>query len=315
MMTALFFTFKGVFMALIFEDANTLPAAAETVVRNGTMESFKKDVVEESKNKVVLAYFATSGNPACEQFAALLEKYVRLADGKAALVKFDILDVQPLAMQLGVRTVPTTMIFAQGGLADGFAGAIPETQLKTIMQALIGKAALSLDEMLKAATEKLNNGQAQEALEAFAAVLEKDETNPAAFAGMIRAFIKTGQLDAAQDLADGLDASVKSPELEAAKTALKMALESKDAPDPDSLAGKVEQNPDDLQARFDYARALFAAGKPEQAIDQLVAIIAKEREWNNDAARQELFKIFAALGQTNPVTVAGRRKLSSLLFS
>ncbi|MBO4520998.1 MAG: tetratricopeptide repeat protein [Alphaproteobacteria bacterium] len=302
-------------MPLIFEDANNAPAAQDTAVKTGTLQSFKTDVVEESKNRIVLAYFTSPKNPACDQFAALLEKYVRLANGKASLVKFDLLDVQPLAMQLGIQSVPTTMIFAKGGLVDGFAGAIPESQLKTVMQALIGKAALSLDDMLKDATEKLNNKQGQEALEAFAAVLEKDEANPSAFAGMIRAFILLGQLDAAQDLADGLDASVKNPELEAAKTALKLALEAKGAPAPDDLAQKVEQNPQDLKTRFDYACALFAAGQPEQAIDQLIFIIEKERDWNNDAAKQQLFKIFAALGQTNPVTAAGRRKLSSLLFS
>lgn len=304
----------GVIMALIFEDLNNVAASQDNVVKTGSMQSFKADVVDDSKNRVVLAYFLSPQNPACEQFGQLLEKYVRLADGKAALVKFDVAQVQQLAMQLGIQSVPTTMIFAKGGLVDGFAGAIPETQLKTVMQALIGKAALSLDEMLKNAAEKLNNGQAQEALETYAAVLEKDETNPAAFAGMIRCFIQLKQLDAAQDLADGLDAAVKSPELDAARTALKLALEAKNAPDPDDLKQKA-QNPDDLQAKYDYARALFAAGQAEQAIDQLIEIIKTEREWNNDAARQQLFQIFAALGQTNPVTVAGRRKLSSFLFS
>lgn len=302
-------------MALIFEDLNNVAAPQDNVVKTGSMQSFKADVVDDSKNRVVLAYFLSPQNPACEQFGQLLEKYVRLADGKAVLVKFDVAQVQQLAIQLGIQSVPTTMIFAKGGLVDGFAGAIPETQLKTVMQALIGKAALSLDEMLKNAAEKLNAGQAQEALETYAAVLEKDETNPAAFAGMIRCFIRLKQLDAAQDLADGLDASVKSPELEAAKTALKLALDSQNAPDPDDLKQKAEQNPNDLQVKYDYARALFAAGQAEQAIDQLIEIIKTEREWNNDAARQQLFQIFAALGQTNPVTVAGRRKLSSLLFS
>lgn len=108
---------------------------------------------------------------------------------------------------------------------------------------------------------------------------------------MIRCFIRLKQLDAAQDLADGLDASVKSPELEAAKTALKLALDSQNAPDPDDLKQKAEQNPDDLQVKYDYARALFAAGQAEQAIDQLIEIIKTEREWNNDAARQQLFQI------------------------
>lgn len=302
-------------MALIFEDLNNAASSQDNVVKTGSMQTFKADVVDDSKNRIVLAYFMVPQNPACEQFGQLLEKYVRLANGKATLVKFDIAQVQQLAMQLGVQSVPTTMIFAKGGLADGFAGAIPETQLKTVMQALIGKAALSLDEMLKSAAEKLNEGQAQEALETYAAVLEKDETNPAAFAGMIRCFISLKQLDAAQDLADGLDSSVKSPELDAAKTALKLALEAQSASDPDDLKQKVDQNPNDLQARYDYARALFAAGNAEQAIDQLIGIIKTEREWNNDAARQQLFQIFAALGQMNPTTVAGRRKLSSLLFS
>lgn len=301
-------------MPLIFQDAANA-APQPDVVKTGTMQSFKSDVVDDSKNRVVLAFFMTAQNPPCDRFAQLLEKYVRLANGKAALVKFDIMECQQLAMQLGIQSVPTTMIFAKGGLVDGFAGEIPESQLKSVMQALIGKAALSLDEMLKDAAQKLNGGQAQAALEAYAAVLEKDEANPAAFAGMIRAFIALKQLDAAKDLADGLDASVKSPELESAKVALKMTLEAQNAPKPDDLAQKVAQNPDDLQARYDYACALFAAGDAERAIDELVGIIAREREWNNDAARQQLFKIFAALGQTNPVTVAGRRKLSSLLFS
>lgn len=303
-------------MALIFEDVNNVPARQQAnIVKNGTLQSFKDDVVDESKKRIVLAYFFSQKNPACEQFGQLLEKYVRLANGKVVLVKFDIEETQALAVQLGIQGVPTTMIFAKGGLVDGFAGAIPDAQLKTVMQTLIGKDALSLDEMLKDAAEKLNNGQAQEALEAYAAVLEKDEANPAAFAGMIRCFIALKQLDAAQDLADGLDSSVKSPELEAAKTALKLAKEAQNAPAPETLKQKVDQNPDDLQARYDYACALFAAGNAEQAIDQFIEIIKKEREWNNDAARQQLFKIFAALGQMNPVTVAGRRKLSSLLFS
>lgn len=302
-------------MALIFQDLNNAAPVGNDCVKTGTLQSFKADVVDDSKKHAVLAYFYSDKDPACASFAALLEKYVRLANGKAALVKFDINGVQPLIMQLGIREVPTTMIFAKGGLVDGFAGAIPESQLKSVMQALIGKDALSLDEMLKAAKTLLDDGQAQQALESFAAVLEKDETNPAAFAGMIRAFIALKQTDAAKDLADGLDASIKSPELESAKTALKLAIESQNAPDPLDLKKKVDADPNDLQARYDYARALFAAGKPECAIDELIKIIAVKREWNNDAARRQLFEIFAAWGQTDPVTVAGRRKLSSLLFS
>ena len=302
-------------MALIFEDLKNGAGKHDSVIKQGTMQSFKSDVMEESKNRIVFAYFQSAKNPKCEQFAQLLEKYIRLSNGKAVLVKFNIEECQSLAIQLGIQGVPTTMIFAQGGLADGFAGVVPESQLKSFMQALIGKAALSLDEMLKDAAEKLAQGQAQEALEEYAAVLEKDEANPSAFAGMIRCFIDLKQFDAAKDLADGLEDSIKSPDLQAAKIALKLALESQNAPELDEIKGKLLQTPEDLQLHYDYARALFAKGHPQEAIDQLIFIIKKEQNWNNDAARQQLFQIFSALGQTNPVTVAGRRKLSSFLFS
>lgn len=298
-------------------DENALPAvpvASAAVVKDGSMQTFKTDVAEESKKRTVLAYF-TSSAVEKDRFFPLLEKYVNLANGKAVLVRFFVEECQPLAAQLGIRSVPTTMIFAKGALVDGFAGEIPESQLKQVMQALIGKEALSLDELLKKAAETLQSGNADAALGQYAAVLEKDEANPAAFAGMIRCFIKLKQFDAAQDMADGLDASVKSPELDAAKAALKIAIENQNAPAVDQAAEKLKQNPDDLQARFDYAVALFAADKPEAAIDELIAIFKIDCEWNNDAARQELFKIFTSLGNSNPITVAGRRKLSSLLFS
>lgn len=301
-------------MPLIFE-GNRPSAPEASPVKTGTVQSFKADVIDASKTKPVFACFISKADPASVQFAALLEKYVRLADGKAALVNLNVEECQNLAIQLGIRSVPTTFVFIQGAPADGFAGAVPESQLKTMMQALIGKAALSLDEMLKRADELLNAKDADGALEAYAAVLAKDETNPKAFAGMIRAFILKKDFAAAQDLADGLDESVNSPELKAAKTALNVALETKDAPLPETLAKKVEENPSDLQARFDYAVSLFAAGESEKAVDMLISVIRDDREWNGDAARQQLFKIFTALGNSNPVTVAGRRKLSSLLFS
>lgn len=301
-------------MPLIFDGVQN-KTAAKPSVKTGTMQSFKSDVIDASKAKPVFACFIAAADPASVQFAKTLEKYVRLADGKADLVVFHAEDSGPLAVQLGVKSVPTTMIFSQGRPADGFAGAVPETQLKMIMQAVIGKAALSLDEMLEQAGETLKAGDPDTALQLYAAVLGKDEANPKAFAGMIRSFIAKKDFDAAKDLAEGLDDTVKSPELDAAKTALKVALETKDAPSPDDLEEKVAANPDDLQLRFDYAVSLFVASQPEKAIDLLISIIKQDREWNGDAARQQLFKFFTALGNSNPVTVAGRRKLSSLLFS
>ena len=151
-------------------DENALPAApAAAAVKDGSMQTFKADVAEESKKRTVLAYF-TSAAVEKDRFFPLLEKYVKLANGKAALVRFVVKECQPLAAQLGIRSVPTTMIFAKGALVDGFAGEIPEQQLKQVMQALIGKDALSLDELLKKAAETLQSGNADAALGQYAAV-------------------------------------------------------------------------------------------------------------------------------------------------
>ena len=185
-------------MPLIFDGIENIPNK-ENFIKTGTLQTFKADVIDASQKRPVLACFISAADPACVQFTALLEKYVRLADGKAALVKLNIEECKNLAVQLGIRTVPTTFVFMQGAPADGFAGAVAEPQLKMMMQALIGKAALSLDEMLKQGEDCLNAGKADDALQLYTAVLAKDETNPKAFAGMIRAFILKKDFAAAQD--------------------------------------------------------------------------------------------------------------------
>ena len=296
-----------------------LPAAGQTApapsaaVKTGTEEAFRADVVEESKNKIVLAYFWSPKSDQSAKFAALLEKYVTMAGGKAALVKYDI-DVCPrLTTQLGIRGVPTTLVFAKGGMLDGFAGALPESQLKQVMLSLLGKDAVSADELLKKADEVMKTGDADAALAAYFAVLEKDPSCPDAFAGMIRCFIAQKQFDAAKDLAEGLEDSVKSPALDAAKTALKLALENRDAPALADAKAAAEARPDDADAQIAYATALFADAQTERAVDLLLAVF--EKDTTNEKVRDALFKQFAALGPADPVAKAGRRKMTSLLYA
>lgn len=297
---------------MLFSDQNTDKV---DYIKNGTMDTFQQDVLVACQKQTVFVYFSSlSADDETEKFGAMLEKYVKLAKGKVVLVKYMIESNQQLAMQLGVRQLPTTLIFAHGTMADGFAGTIKENQLKQVMQALAGSAVLSLDELLKNAQTLLNEGKTEEALQAYSSVLEQDESNPNAFAGMIRCFIASKQFDAAKDLSDNLEESVKSPELDAAKKALTIALENKDAPDVGETKARLDKNPADLQARYNYAFALFGAGECEQAIDELLTIFMTDKEWNNDAARQLMFKIFTVLGPSDPITLKGRRKLSSAVF-
>lgn len=299
-------------MPLLPTAGQTAPASS-AAVKTGTEEAFRADVVEESKNKIVLAYFWSPKSDQSAKFAALLEKYVTMAGGKAALVKYDIDACQRLAMQLGIRGVPTTLVFAKGGMLDGFAGALPESQLKQVMLSLLGKDAVSADELLKKADEVMKTGDADAALAAYSAVLEKDPSCPDAFAGMIRCFIAQKQFDAAKDLAEGLEDSVKSPALDAAKTALKLALENRDAPAIADAKAAAEARPDDADAQIAYAAALFADAQTEKAVELLLAVF--EKDTTNEKIRDALFKQFAALGPADPVAKAGRRKMTSLLYA
>ncbi len=299
-------------MPLLPTAGQTAPASS-AAVKTGTEEAFRADVVEESKNKIVLAYFWSPKSDQSAKFAALLEKYVTMAGGKAALVKYDIDACQRLAMQLGIRGVPTTLVFAKGGMLDGFAGALPESQLKQVMLSLLGKDAVSADELLKKADEVMKTGDADAALAAYSAVLEKDPSCPDAFAGMIRCFIAQKQFDAAKDLAEGLEDSVKSPALDAAKTALKLALENRDAPAIADAKAAAEARPDDADAQIAYATALFADAQTEKAVELLLAVF--EKDTTNEKIRDALFKQFAALGPADPVAKAGRRKMTSLLYA
>lgn len=287
----------------------------DAIVKDTTMQTFKQDVIEESKSRIVFLYFYSVTDPVSVKFEPLLEKYVKLANGKAVLVKMTVEEGRAIAMQLGIRGVPTTLIFTKGNMADGFSGPVPEQQLKMLMQALIGKDALSLDELLKEAKAHLENNEINQALDAYTQVLEKDEANQKAFAGMIRCFIAKGDLAAAKDLSDGLEENLKDSELQAARSALNLALAAQNAPKPDDLAQKVAANPDDLQARYDLAQALYAAGKPAEAMDELLEIIARDQKWNDDKARALLFEYFKAIGLMNPLTVEKRHKLSGIIFT
>jgi putative thioredoxin len=168
--------------------------------------------------------------------------------------------------------------------------------------------------MTENAKKLLADGKPQEALEAFTAVLEKDEANPAAFAGMIRCFIMLNQLDAAKDLADGLEPSLKHPDLDAARAALDVALKSRAAPSAKALERKMNENPDDLQTKFDYAVALFGMNERAKAMDLLLDVIRTDLHWENDKARLQLLDFFKANGQTDPLTVEKRHDLSAILF-
>jgi putative thioredoxin len=290
---------------------------ADVVVKETTTQAFVKDVIEESKRQPVLVDFWAPWCGPCKQLTPILEKAVKAAKGKVKLVKMNIDDHPAIPGQMGIQSIPAVIAFVNGQPADGFMGALPESQVVAFLERLtkdrIGGEA---QDLLKSADAALAEGDAAGAAAMYSELLAEDGGNVPALAGLARCYVETGALDQAkQTLAMIPEAKQNDAAVAAARAALELAEQSKNIGPVDELEQKVAANPLDHQARFDLALALNGQGKRAEALDQLVAIVKRDRKWNDDGARKQLVQFFDAWGPTDEATLEGRKRLSSILFA
>jgi putative thioredoxin len=293
-------------------------AAPQTdLVKDGSDQGFMADVVEASRAVPVIVDFWAPWCGPCKTLGPPLEKAVRNAGGKVKLVKINIDENPGVAGQLGVRSIPAVYAFDQGRPVDGFTGALPESQIKLFVERLAGAdMTAEIEPILEQAAESLKLGDIGGAAQGFTAVLQLDPTNAKAIAGMARLILSQGDIEQAREILDHAPPEkANDPDILGVRAAIELAANASDAGDTGELALMVANNPDDLNARFELAEALSARGDLEAASHQLLAIIEKDREWNEDAARKQLLKIFEAAGPMSDVAKQGRRKLSAILFS
>jgi len=292
-------------------------AAATDVVKDVTTQTFMKDVIEESKRQPVLVDFWAPWCGPCKQLTPVLEKAVHAAKGKVKLAKMNIDEHPAVAGQLGIQSIPAVFAFSNGQPVDGFMGALPESQVVAFLERLTkGKIGGEEQDLLKAADAALVGGDTAAAAEIYAQLLQEDAANIHALAGLARCYVETGALEQAkQTLALVPEAKRNETAVAAARAALEVAEQAKSLGPFAELEEKVLANPLDHQARFDLAVALSAKGKREEAVQQLLEIVKRDRKWNDDGARKQLVQFFEAWGFADPAAVEGRKKLSSILFS
>lgn len=302
-------------------DLNLSPAADTDLIKDGTEATFMADVVDASQTVPVIVDFWAPWCGPCKTLGPMLEDAVRAAKGAVKMVKINADEAQQIVGQMQIQSLPTVFAFFKGQPVDGFQGALPQSEIKAFVDRVIkaggGEApGESLNEAVTVADEMLAEGAAQDALDTFSAILGEDPTHAGAYGGMVRAYIALDQLDAAEGHLNGAPIEIsKTPELEAAHAQLQLARQAANAGPVAELQAAVDANPDDHQARFDLALALQANGDTQGAVDQLLTLFGKDREWNDGAAKTQLFTIFEALKPNDPIALNGRRKLSSMIFA
>ncbi len=297
-------------------------AAAGDMIKDGTEATFMQDVIEGSREVPVIVDFWAEWCGPCKTLGPMLEQAVTAARGKVRMIKIDVDREQRLASALAqqglpLQSIPTVVAFYQGQPVDMFQGAVPQSQITEFVNKLVNMAGDGgLGDAVEAAEQMLSEGAVADAAQTFAAILGEEPEHAGALGGLARAHIAMGQIDQAEALLNNAPEKIaNAPEIEAARAQIELTRQAEKAGPIADLAAAVEADPDNHQARFDYAQALYAAGNAEEAVEQLLELFRRDREWNDGAAKTQLFTIFDALKPTDPVAQKGRRRLSSMIFA
>lgn len=294
------------------------PAPTDDLIKDSSEATFMQDVIEASQDTPVIVDFWAPWCGPCKTMGPALEDAVTQAGGRVKMVKINVDENQALAGQLRVQSIPTVFAFFEGKPVDAFQGAVPPSEIKafvTKVADLGGEEDNGLDDAVAAAQDMFEQGEVNDAAQTFAAILGEDPAHSGAFAGLVKCHLALGETEQALELLENVPAEIANDTgILSVKAQADLAVNAVDAGETAALRAKLDADENDHQARLDLAMALLGAGETEAAIDELLDIFRRDREWNDGAAKTQLFKVFDSLGPIDPIAKIGRRKLSSMIF-
>ena len=291
-----------------------------SVIKDVSEATFMQDVIEASKEKPVIVDFWAPWCGPCKTLGPQLEEAVKAANGAVTMAKVNVDENQMIAGQMQVQSIPTVFAFANGQPVDGFQGAVSGSEIKAFVDRVVaangGEVENGLDSAIKSAEQMLIEGDFEAAIETFSAILEEDSANLKSYVGLIKSHLALDDLDQAEAILNGVPIEIsQNPEFESVHAQIELAKQAREAGPINDLVFLVEKKPDDHDARFKLAQALHGAGQIEEAVDQLLELFKRDREWNDGAAKSQLLTIFEALEPNNAIVLSGRRQLSSMIFA
>ena len=295
-------------------------SSAGDLIKDVNEDTFMADVIDASQEVPVIVDFWAPWCGPCKTLGPMLEKAVLAAKGAVRMVKVNIDDNQAIAGQLRVQSIPTVYAFHKGQPVDAFQGAVPNSEIDAFVARVIeasgGEVNGGLSDALKSAEEMLEDGAASDAAEVFSAIIEEDNQNVKAYSGLARAKLDLEDIEGAEAVLNGVPADISdSPEIEAVFAKIALARQALDVGPLSELEAVVAADPSNSKARFEYSQALYAADNIDEAVAQLLELFRRDSDWNDGAAKAQLFTIFDALEPNDPIVLNGRRKLSSMIFA
>ncbi|MFK5892088.1 MAG: thioredoxin [Pseudomonadota bacterium] len=281
------------------------------VIEIDSPESFQEHVIAKSSQLPIVVDFWAEWCQPCQILVPLLIDIAQQYNGAFILAKVNSDNFQELALQYGVKSLPTVLIFKDGQPVDSFTGALPEGEIKTLLDKHIKNP---IDKVIEHAFAQLEQGEKESSLEQLKLLNREYPEEYKIHRAIARHYLLTEEYQLCNELLNALPANIQmDEEFKSLKSQLEVALAVADAPELDELEQQIQADPDNLELQLQLSNIHISQQNYSVALDILFSMIKKDSSFNDGIAKASMLKVFEILGGSNEIVRQYRKKLFSFL--